>query len=383
MEKPETGISFKIKEYGNIEQYLDEISKVINADEILSIGTTGPFQMTFFVRSQSEFQKLIDEGGFELNQQYFQYYPYLKREKMKMIFVKGAPLFIPNSSIEDELRKFCTLNGSLRKLRIKNVKAIYNHIETYTRQIPILVKQDESLNLPPFLEIIFNDKKFKIKVELGNQNCHKCKQEGHFMKNCPLLQAELEAKDGAEQIHSNKDDDEELEEFFNTNGESMDANTIDNSQITTPQGNKRVREQESPPESSQEPTRIKPPKSKSMRPDTEVSDQSTEDDSPQSVAKKSNKKNPPNVFQRLKEIELGGIQHYTTVQVVEWLELFLKYKSFELNVYNNTMKTLKLDSHNLRKALVSLGLKVDPTYKIHTSIEEVLKQWPGAGIGKQ
>ena len=394
MEKPERGISFKIKEYGNIENYLDQISTVIKPDEILSIGTTGPFTMTFFVQNDTGFNNLIDSGGFTIDGIYYQYFPYMKKNKTKVVYVKGAPPFITNAAIEEELRKHCNLNGGLRKLRVKARKDIYAHIDTYTRQVPIIVKPEESINLPSHVEVKYNERTFKIKVELGSQRCHRCKLEGHFVKNCPTL---VNGEDGVErndeanpqappevEISSQlENDDVEAGTGGHLNENLITANdlnfSLDQSKQCTPQ-NKRTHKassNESPPSHSTAKFR----RTETMETDedsncSEYMDGLEDLSETPSQVTSTPLTDPPNVYQLLNEIQFTGSQPYTTEQVVTWLKLFLRKKSYDPSKYYSTMSSLGLESHKLRRMIGTLYAKTDPTWRIRNRIQSTHLRWP-------
>ena len=296
--------------------------------------------------------------------------------------MKGVPPFVPSAGIEDELRNHCTLNGQLRKLRVRNVKPIYDHIETYTRQVPILLKTDEIVNLPSHIDIKYKDITYKIRVELGSQRCHRCKQEGHFVKNCPSTVPDQEEPSTEQETGSGQ----ETSGMDGGNSGEIDEQNPDllNADVT-PTGNKRRRDNLSVEPSPNESSPSKPPRNKSIRqnPDDTTADMTDLSFGDDSQSQRPKKKNPANVFAKLREIQLGGIQHYTTDQIVNWLELFLRSKSYEPKVYNHTLKILSLDNHNMKKALASFIAKVDPTWGIHEKIEKTLSNWPIVQSGKK
>ena len=127
---------------------------------------------------------LVEEGGINYDDTFFQFFPYFSALRQKPLSVKGAPPFIPNSIIEEELRLLCKLNGGgLHKIMIRNAKDIYAHIDKFTRQVPILVP-DELIKLPSHIEIMHEKRKYRLKIEVAVKRCHLCKREGHFAREC-------------------------------------------------------------------------------------------------------------------------------------------------------------------------------------------------------
>jgi hypothetical protein len=217
-----------------------------------------------------------------------------------------------------------------------------------------------------------DDKKYKIKLEIGSLKCHKCKQEGHFVKNCPQVQNPVEnaTPDGVPieppktQNTQNRPDKSSDTPNSGSKKRDRELSSAENSPVDTTVASASKKKPKTGVESQEHESKGSPREERSFSEDENC------------MTGNRSGKNPPNVYDILKNTPLPPNSAYNSTVVVDWIISFFKKNSYEASAYKDSWKSAGLDPFLLYNLVVCIKDETPDKWRIKEKLRNTTKNWP-------
>lgn len=180
--KKEQGIYMNAVDEINIREYLYELSKYINPQDIISASRISNKRICIYLSKKELVEKLIQQhktiqianNNIEIRK--------VLNPTIKLI-ISNIDITIPNSIIEDKFKEIgLKLSSGISFLRVGMKEDIFSHILSHRRQCYVL--QEDNLQIPEHIFITYEEIDYKIYLTEDNIRCDNCKRVGHTVQNC-------------------------------------------------------------------------------------------------------------------------------------------------------------------------------------------------------
>lgn len=160
-------------------EYLEEIDKIVDAKNIVSIGKNTDGRYVVFFTSDKHAETII-QNGLVVAGTNITALPVTIRPTR--VLVSNLTPNIPDKAILDFLRNYGRVTSPLRPVPINsNEQEKFAHILSARREVYVQIEKD--VTIPPRIRIIHENNPTYVTFET-DVKCFKCKKAGHLASNC-------------------------------------------------------------------------------------------------------------------------------------------------------------------------------------------------------
>lgn len=160
-------------------EYLEEIDKIVNAENIVSIGKSADQRYVVFFTS-SKYADMVIQNGIVVNNTAVSALPYTVRPTR--VLVSNITPNMPDKVILDFLRSYGRVTSALRPVPINYEKQTrFSHILSARREVFVQIDKDKEI--PDRIRIIHENNPIIIQFET-DVTCFRCKKLGHVASQC-------------------------------------------------------------------------------------------------------------------------------------------------------------------------------------------------------
>lgn len=163
----------------SMEAYLCAIGDIVGDHNMIFAGKNNGV-VKIYLSSEVEVTKLFDSNP----QIFINDKPFLLRKLFnhgQRIFLCNVEPEIPDNILIEELSKHAKVVSPMKFVNLGVRNGRFSHLIGYRRMVSV----DDVENLPPYFNITFENKHYKIFTLIDKVKCFRCHAEGHLANNCP------------------------------------------------------------------------------------------------------------------------------------------------------------------------------------------------------
>jgi len=187
------GVKFYSDQSIPIEQYVLEVSEIVNPEHIIAASRMRS-GVVIFVSSLEDVDTICSHG-LSVNGRFFEAQCLVSIPKK--LTLSNCPPFLPNTLLEDMLINVGQITSQIKPIPLGIKNPALRHVKSFRRQVSILMKSPQD-QIPAFFDIFFQRQNYRIFVN-DDVTCFKCKQHGHIQRKCPMNK--INKPDTANDLH--------------------------------------------------------------------------------------------------------------------------------------------------------------------------------------